>query len=165
GDEDAGTGRRNGEAAIFELGSGDPGLNRNHKHSIDVVIDRVKTGPAVQQRLVESFETALRLGDGRALAVDIDDGSEQAFSSRYACPVCSHALPDLEPRLFSFNNPAGACPECNGLGTISFMDPKRVVQFPNLSLASGAIKGWDRRNQFYFQLLQNLAAHYGFDID
>src|SRR5690606_5473928 len=107
----------------------------------------------------------LRLADGRALVVDMDSGAEQPFSSRYACPVCNHSLPDLEPRLFSFNNPAGACPECNGLGTISFMDPKRVVQFSNLSLASGAIKGWDRRNQFYFQLLQNLAAHYDFDID
>jgi len=158
--------RAEGEPAqIVELDGGGPRLNRNQKHSVDVVVDRVKVGPALQQRLVESFETALRLADGRAIVVDMESGAEQPFSSRYACPVCNHSLPDLEPRLFSFNNPAGACPECNGLGTIAFMDPKRVVQFPNLSLASGAIKGWDRRNQFYFQLLQNLAAHYDFDID
>ena len=158
--------RAEGEAPeVVELDGQVPRLARNHKHSVDVVVDRVKVSPALQQRLVESFETALRLADGRAIVVDMDSGAEQPFSSRYACPVCNHSLPDLEPRLFSFNNPAGACPECNGLGTISFMDPKRVVQFPNLSLASGAIKGWDRRNQFYFQLLQNLAAHYGFDID
>ncbi|MFA7667220.1 MAG: excinuclease ABC subunit UvrA [Burkholderiaceae bacterium] len=154
------------EVRIVELGAAEPPvLNRHHKHTVEVVVDRIKTAPSIQQRLVESFETALRLSDGRALVVDIDDGSEQSFSSRYACPVCNHALPDLEPRLFSFNNPAGACPDCNGLGSIEFMDPRRVVQFPNLSLAAGAIKGWDRRNAFYFQLLQNLAAHYGFDID
>jgi excinuclease ABC subunit A len=158
--------RAEGEAPeVVELDGQGPKLARNHKHSVDVVVDRIKVGPNLQQRVVESFETALRLADGRALVVDMDSGAEQPFSSRYACPVCNHSLPDLEPRLFSFNNPAGACPECNGLGTISFMDPKRVVQFPNLSLASGAIKGWDRRNQFYFQLLQNLAAHYDFDID
>ena len=158
--------RAEGEAPeVVELDGNGPKLARNHKHSVDVVVDRVKVGPNLQQRLVESFETALRLADGRAIVVDMGSGAEQPFSSRYACPVCNHSLPDLEPRLFSFNNPAGACPECNGLGTISFMDPKRVVQFPNLSLASGAIKGWDRRNQFYFQLLQNLAAHYDFDID
>ncbi len=154
-----------GQAQITELDGGGPALNRNQKHWIDVVVDRIKVNPSIQQRLVESFETALRLADGRAIVQDMDSGVEQPFSSRYACPVCNHSLPELEPRLFSFNNPAGACPECGGLGTIEFMDPKRVVQFPNLSLASGAIKGWDRRNQFYFQLLQNLAAHYGFDID
>jgi len=154
-----------GEGRIVELDGPGPQLNRGQKHSVDVVVDRIKVSPAVQQRLVESFETALRLSGGRAIVQQMDSGAEQPFSSRYACPVCNHSLPELEPRLFSFNNPAGACPECNGLGSIAFMDPKRVVQFPNLSLASGAIKGWDRRNQFYFQLLQNLAAHYGFDID
>ena len=154
------------EPRIVELGAGDtPKLNRNQKHSIDVVVDRVKVAPSIRQRLAESFETALRIADGRATAVDIDSGAEQLFSSRFACPVCNHSLPELEPRLFSFNNPIGACPECDGLGVVQFFDPKRVVPFPNLSLASGAIKGWDRRNQFYFQLLQNLAAFYGFDID
>jgi excinuclease ABC subunit A len=154
------------EPRIFELGAGDaPKLSRNQKHSIDVVVDRVKVAPSIRQRLAESFETALRVADGRAIAVDIDGGAEQLFSSRFACPVCNHSLPELEPRLFSFNNPIGACPECDGLGVVQFFDPRRVVPFPNLSLASGAIKGWDRRNQFYFQLLQNLAAFYGFDID
>ena len=154
-----------GEGRIVELDGPGPQLNRGQKHSVEVVVDRIKVSPAVQQRLVESFETALRLSGGRAIVQQMDSGAEQPFSSRYACPICNHSLPELEPRLFSFNNPAGACPECNGLGSIAFMDPKRVVQFPNLSLASGAIKGWDRRNQFYFQLLQNLAAHFGFGID
>ena len=154
------------EPRIFELGAGEaPKLSRHQKHSIDVVVDRVKVAPSIRQRLAESFETALRVADGRAIAVDVDSGAEQLFSSRFACPVCNHSLPELEPRLFSFNNPIGACPECDGLGVVQFFDPRRVVPFPNLSLASGAIKGWDRRNQFYFQLLQNLAAFYGFDID
>ncbi len=155
------------ESRIVELDDGGevPQLNRNQKHSIDVVVDRIKVSPAVRQRLAESFETALRIADGRAIALDLERGDVQAFSSRFACPVCSHALPELEPRLFSFNNPLGACPECDGLGSVPFFDPKRVVQFPGLSLASGAIKGWDRRNAFYFQLINDLAAYYGFDVD
>ena len=153
-----------GEPRTVEL-DGTLALERQRKHSIDVVVDRVKVAPAIRQRLAESFETALRVADGRAVVLDLDRGSEQAYSSRYACPICNHALPELEPRLFSFNNPAGACPECDGLGTVQFFDPRRVVQFPNLSLASGAIKGWDRRNQFYFDLLQSLAAFYHFDIE
>jgi excinuclease ABC subunit A len=152
-------------ARIVELDASGPALDRHHRHSIDVVIDRIKVSASIQQRLVESFETALRLGDGRAIVHDLETGSDRLFSSRFACPECNHSLPDLEPRLFSFNNPAGACPECGGLGSIDFMDPRRVVQFPGLSLASGAIRGWDRRNLFYFQLLQNLASHYGFDIE
>jgi len=118
-----------------------------------------------KQRLAESFETALRHADGRALAVEMDAGKDHLFSARFACPVCSYSLPELEPRLFSFNNPMGACPRCDGLGTISYFDPRRVAAFPDLSLASGAIKGWDRRNQFYFQMLQSLAGHYAFDIE
>ncbi|MBN9425731.1 MAG: excinuclease ABC subunit UvrA [Burkholderiales bacterium] len=154
------------EARIVELDGGEPPkLARNQKHSIDVVVDRIKVAPGARQRLAESFETALRVADGRAIVQPLDGGSEQLFSSKFACPVCNHSLPELEPRLFSFNNPVGACPECDGLGVVQVFDPKRVVQFPNLSLASGAIKGWDRRNQFYFQLLQNLAAFYDFDID
>jgi excinuclease ABC subunit A len=142
-----------------------PKLAKNKKHTIDVVVDRVKVRTEIKQRLAESFETALRHSDGRALAVEIDSGREHVFSARFACPLCSYSLPELEPRLFSFNNPMGACPRCDGLGSVSFFDPERVVAFPSLPLASGAVKGWDRRNQFYFQMLQGLSVHYGFDLE
>jgi excinuclease ABC subunit A len=142
-----------------------PKLKKNLKHTVEVVVDRLRVRSDAKQRLAESFETALRHADGRALAVEIDSGREHLFSAKFACPICSYSLPELEPRLFSFNNPMGACPRCDGLGTVSFFDPKRVVAFPELSLASGAIKGWDRRNQFYFQMLQSLAAHYAFDLE
>jgi excinuclease ABC subunit A len=142
-----------------------PKLDKNKKHTIEVVIDRLKVRPDMQQRLAESFETALRHAEGRAIAVEMDSGAEHWFSAKFACPVCAYSLPELEPRLFSFNNPMGACPKCDGLGELTFFDPKRVVAHPELSLASGAIKGWDRRNQFYFQMLQSLAAHYEFEID
>jgi excinuclease ABC subunit A len=153
-----------GEAKIYEVDSL-PKLKKNDKHTIDVVIDRLKVRPDMKQRLAESFETALRLADGRAIALEMDTAQEKLFSSKFACPICSYSLPELEPRLFSFNNPMGACPECDGLGQITFFDPKRVVAHPSLSLAAGAVKGWDRRNQFYFQMLQSLAAFYEFDID
>jgi len=142
-----------------------PRLARNLKHSVDVVIDRLRVQPEARQRLAESFETALRHADGRALAVEVDSGKEHLFSARFSCPACDYALPELEPRLFSFNNPMGACPRCDGLGTIEFFDPKRIVAHPNLSLASGAIRGWDRRNHFYYSMLQSLAGHYGFDTE
>jgi excinuclease ABC subunit A len=142
-----------------------PKLKKNDKHSIDVVVDRLKVRADMKQRLAESFETALRLADGRAIALEMDSGREHLFSSKFACPVCSYSLQELEPRLFSFNNPMGACPECDGLGQITFFDPKRVVAHPSLSLAAGAVKGWDRRNQFYFQMLQSLAAFYEFDVE
>jgi excinuclease ABC subunit A len=142
-----------------------PKLKKNTKHTVEVVVDRLKVRADAKQRLAESFETTLRHADGRALAVEMDSGKEHLFSAKFACPVCSYSLPELEPRLFSFNNPMGACPRCDGLGSISFFDPKRVAAFPDLSLASGAIKGWDRRNQFYFQMLQSLAEHYAFDIE
>ena len=142
-----------------------PKLDKNKKHSIDVVIDRIKVNPDIKQRLAESFETALRHSDGKALAVEMDTEREHLFSAKFACSLCDYSLAELEPRLFSFNNPMGACPRCDGLGAISFFDPKRVLAFPHLSLASGAVKGWDRRNQFYFQMLQSLASHYGFDLD
>jgi excinuclease ABC subunit A len=142
-----------------------PKLKKNVKHTVEVVVDRLKVRADAKQRLAESFETALRHSDGRALAIEMDSGREHLFSARFACPVCSYSLPELEPRLFSFNNPMGACPRCDGLGTVTFFDPRRVAAFPDLSLASGAIKGWDRRNQFYFQMLQCLAQHYGFDIE
>ncbi|MFT3801373.1 MAG: excinuclease ABC subunit UvrA [Burkholderiaceae bacterium] len=159
---------------VHDLVDGPPALNKNQKHSVDVVVDRIKVGPSIKQRLAESFETALRLAQGRAIVVDMDaradaqssdPPAEQVFSNRFACPICSYSLRELEPRLFSFNNPMGACPDCDGLGVVEFFDPRRVVQFPNLSLASGAIKGWDQRNPFYYQMLQSLAAHFSFDLD
>ncbi|WP_186425933.1 excinuclease ABC subunit UvrA [Cupriavidus metallidurans] len=152
------------EAKVYEVDAL-PKLKKTEKHTIEVVVDRVKVRADIKQRLAESFETALRLADGRAIAMEMDTGREHVFSSRFACPICSYSLQELEPRLFSFNNPMGACPSCDGLGQITFFDPKRVVAFPNLSLASGAIKGWDRRNQFYFQMLQSLAAFYEFDTE
>jgi len=142
-----------------------PRLVKGSRHSIDVVVDRVKVAPATRQRLAESYETALRIAHGRAVALEMDTEREHLFSNRFACPICNHALRELEPRLFSFNNPLGACPECDGLGTVQFFDPERVVHFPNLALGAGAIRGWDRRNLFYFQMLQSLAAFYDFDID
>ena len=142
-----------------------PALEKGRRHDVEVVIDRLKVRPDLRGRLAESFETALTHADGRALAVEMDSGREHLFSARFACPVCSFALAELEPRLFSFNNPAGACPKCDGLGQVDFFDPARVVAHPELSLAAGAIRGWDRRNQFYFQMLASLATHYAFDIE
>ena len=150
-----------------------PPLKKNEKHDIDVVIDRLRVRGAddpagrdqVRQRLAESFEAALRLADGRAVALEMDSGREHLFNARFACPVCSYSISELEPRLFSFNSPAGACPTCDGLGTTDVFDAERVVAFPSLSLAGGAIKGWDRRNGYYFSLIESLARHYGFDVD
>ena len=140
-----------------------PKLAKNSKHSVDVVVDRLKVRLDARQRLAESFETALTHAEGRAIALEIDSGVEHMFSARFACPQCNYALQELEPRLFSFNNPMGACPECDGLGSIQFFDPARVVAYPHLALAAGCIRGWDKRNQFYFQMLESLARHYGFD--
>ncbi|MCK0510533.1 excinuclease ABC subunit UvrA [Aromatoleum buckelii] len=142
-----------------------PALEKGRRHTVEVVIDRLKVRADQRGRIAESFETALTHADGRAIATEIDSGVEHLFSARFACPVCSYALAELEPRLFSFNNPAGACPKCDGLGQVDFFDPARVVVHPDLSLSAGAIRGWDRRNQFYFQMLASLAAHYGFDVD
>ncbi len=142
-----------------------PKLEKNIKHNIDVVIDRIKVKADIKQRLAESFETALRHGGERALALEMDSGEEHWFSAQFSCPVCDYSLPELEPRLFSFNNPVGACPTCDGLGSMNFFDPEKVVAHPELSLSAGAIKGWDKRNQFYFQMIQSLATHYGFDVD
>ena len=133
--------------------------------AIDVVVDRLRVREDARQRLAESVETCMRLGAGRVLVADLDHGGEQAFSARMACPQCDFALAELEPRLFSFNNPAGACPACGGLGVAAFFDPRRIVAFPQQSLAAGAIKGWDRRNQFYFQMLESLARHADFDVE
>ena len=142
-----------------------PVLVKNEKHDIDVVIDRLKVRPDMLQRIAESMETALRLAEGRALVLDLDTGTEHAFNAKFACPHCSFAIGELEPRLFSFNSPLGACPDCEGLGEQSFFDPARIVAFPDISLSSGAIKGWDKRNAYYFAMLESLAKHYGFDLE
>ena len=165
-----------------------PALKKNEKHDIDVVVDRIKVrapgdaqASTVQQRLAESFEAALRLAHGRAIAVEMDaddapahggtrehlreGAKEHLFNAKFACPVCNHSISELEPRLFSFNSPVGACPSCDGLGVQEFFDPARVVAFPSLSLASGAVKGWDRRNGYYFSMLESLARHYKFDVE
>ncbi len=166
-----------------------PQLKKTEKHDIDVVIDRIKVrheaaqepqvatapsigavamtapAPGLRQRLAESFEAALRLAEGRAIALEIDTGVEHSFNAKFACPQCTYSISELEPRLFSFNSPVGACPACDGLGHQDFFDPARVVAFPSLSLGSGAIKGWDRRNAHYFSLLESLAKHYKFDLD
>ena len=150
-----------------------PTLKKTEKHDIDVVVDRLKVRneadaparDALRQRLAESFEAALGLAEGRALVVEMDKGQEHLFNAKFACPICHYAISELEPRLFSFNSPMGACPTCDGIGTMEFFDPARVVAFPSLSLASGAIKGWDRRNGFYFSMLDSLAKHYKFDVE
>ncbi len=142
-----------------------PKLTKTKKHQVDVVVDRIKMNPDIKQRITESTETALKLADGKMIAVEMDTNKSHLFSAKFACPLCDYSLEELEPRIFSFNNPMGACPECDGIGNINFFDPKRVVAFPHLSLASGAIKGWDKRNQFYFQLLQSLSEHYKFDLE
>ncbi|WP_189689833.1 excinuclease ABC subunit UvrA [Pseudorhodoferax aquiterrae] len=160
-----------------------PKLKKTEKHDIDVVIDRIKVraeqdgagAGGLRQRLAESFEAALRLADGRAIALEMDavpnaDGTpgqprEHLFNAKFSCPVCGYSISELEPRLFSFNSPVGACPSCDGLGAQEFFDPARVVGFPTLSLASGAIKGWDRRNGYYFALIESLAKHYRFNAE
>jgi excinuclease ABC subunit A len=142
-----------------------PRLKKTEKHNIDVVIDRLKVRGDAKQRLAESFEAALRLADGRAIALEMDTAQEHLFNAKFACPVCSYSIAELEPRLFSFNSPVGACPACDGIGSQEFFDPTRVVAFPSLSLGSGAIKGWDRRNGYYFALLESLSKHYKFSLD
>ena len=148
-----------------------PALDRRRKHTIEAVVDRFKVRADIQSRLADSFETALKLSDGLARIAWMNDEGPRAkrddivFSARYACPVCGYSLSELEPRLFSFNNPAGACPTCDGLGVRQFFDPERVVIHPEVGLNAGAIRGWDRRNIYYYQLLTSLAQHYDFDMD
>ena len=160
--------RVNGE--LFELG-GVPELDLRKKHSIEVVVDRLKVRDDQQSRLADSFETALALTDGIASAVLMNDAQgvdkerELLFSAQFACPQCGYSLPELEPRMFSFNNPAGACGGCDGLGVKQFFDAERVVRHPELSLPAGAIRGWDKRNAYYFQMIGSLAEHYHFELD
>ena len=152
------------DGKIYEIGDLQE-LKKNEKHDVDVVIDRIKVRPEIQQRLAESIETALRLAEGRVCVQEMDSDAAQIFNAKFACPVCNFSLTELEPRLFSFNSPQGACPTCEGLGIEETFDVARVVAFPSISLASGAIKGWDRRNQSFFSMLQSLASHYEFDVD
>lgn len=144
-----------------------PTLDLHVKHTIEVVVDRFKVRSDIQQRLAESFETALELSGGIAVVASMDEGAteELIFSANFACPHCGYSMAELEPRIFSFNNPAGACPTCDGLGVQQFFDPDRVITNPELSLAGGAIRGWDRRNFYYFQMLSSLADHYKFDVE
>ncbi len=152
------------DGVIYEIDDVPP-LEKNIKHQLDVVIDRIKIHPDIKQRLTESVESGLRIANGKIIALNMDTQESQLFSAKFSCPHCDYAIPELEPRLFSFNNPMGACPECDGLGHKNFFDANRVVAFPQLSLSSGAIKGWDKRNQFYFQMLRSLADHYKFDLE
>lgn len=145
-----------------------PKLELHKKHTIEVVVDRFKVRDDMKQRLAESFETALGLSDGLAMIAPMDEGSKLEtllFSAKFACPDCGHSLSELEPRLFSFNNPAGACISCDGLGVDQFFDPDRIVINPEISLAGGAIRGWDRRSVYYFHMLKSLAKHFKFDIE
>jgi excinuclease ABC subunit A len=154
------------DGAVVELDQA-PALDVRRKHTVEAIIDRFKVRPDLGQRLAESFETALRLGSGVARVAFMDDTkrSELVFSNKFACPICNYSLSELEPRLFSFNSPIGACPSCDGLGTQEFFDPEKIVANPHLSLAGGAVRGWDRRNAYYFQLIQSLARHTDFDIE
>jgi excinuclease ABC subunit A len=145
-----------------------PALELRRKHNIEVVVDRFRVRPDLKQRLAESLETAVTLSDGLALVSPLDEAqpfTEKLFSARFSCMHCDYSLQELEPRMFSFNNPNGACPHCDGLGVSQFFDPERVVSNPQLSLAGGAVRGWDRRNAYYFQIIRSLSAHYDFDVD
>ena len=150
---------------IIELES-PPELELRKKHTIEAVVDRFKVRADLQQRLAESFETALKIADGIARVASMDDSdNETLFSSHFSCPTCGYSILELEPRMFSFNNPAGACGTCDGLGIKQFVDPERIVAHPEMSLSAGAVRGWDRRNAYYFQLMKSLAKHYDFDLD
>ncbi|GAB4189399.1 MAG: excinuclease ABC subunit UvrA [Wenzhouxiangellaceae bacterium] len=153
------------DGELCELDS-PPTLDLRRKHTIEVVVDRFRIREGLEQRLAESLETALRLGEGVAIVAPLDGrAKERLFNSRFSCSHCDYSLPELEPRMFSFNNPNGACPACDGLGVAEFFDPDRVVANPDLSLAGGAIRGWDQRNAYYFQMIQSLARHYQFDVE
>jgi excinuclease ABC subunit A len=155
------------DGVVYDLDEVPP-LELRRKHSIEVVVDRIKVREDLKQRLAESFETAIILTDGLAVISPMEADSaleEKLFSARYSCPYCDYSLQELEPRMFSFNNPNGACPECDGLGVSQFFDPERVVSSTTVSLAGGAVRGWDRRNAYYFQIVQALSKHYDFDVD
>ncbi|GAB6141440.1 excinuclease ABC subunit UvrA [Methylosoma difficile] len=152
------------DGGVYDLDEA-PKLDLKKKHTIEVIVDRFKIRPDLALRLAESFETALRIADGIAIAVSLEDDTEIMFSERYACPHCGYSLSELEPRIFSFNNPKGACSSCDGLGVRQHFDPELVIHNPDISLAAGAVRGWDKRNGYYYQLICSLAQHYGFDLD
>jgi excinuclease ABC subunit A len=155
------------DGTVYDLDDVPP-LELRRKHNIEVVVDRIRVRGDLKQRLAESFETAITLTEGLAVVSPMDEDSaldEKLFSARFSCPYCDYSLQELEPRMFSFNNPNGACPECDGLGVSQFFDPERVVSSTSVSLAGGAVRGWDRRNAYYFQIVQALAKHYDFDVD
>ncbi|HRG62273.1 MAG TPA: excinuclease ABC subunit UvrA [Burkholderiales bacterium] len=149
---------------LYNLGETPP-LDKNKKHTIEIVVDRLKIREDIKQRLTDSVETGLNHGESKIKLVNLEDNSEKWFSSKFACPECDYSIPELEPRIFSFNNPIGACPQCDGLGHITFFDPNKVITGPELSIGDGAIKGWDKRNQYTYQMLLSLAKHYKFDIE
>jgi|LauGreDrversion4_2_1035121.scaffolds.fasta_scaffold17510_3 excinuclease ABC subunit A len=149
---------------LYNLGE-TPLLDKNKKHTIEIVVDRLKVREDIKQRLTDSVETGLNHGESKIKLVNLEDNSEKWFSSKFACPECDYSIPELEPRIFSFNNPIGACPQCDGLGHITFFDPNKVITGSELSIGDGAIKGWDKRNQYTYQMLLSLAKHYKFDIE
>ncbi|RTK97589.1 MAG: excinuclease ABC subunit UvrA [Neisseriaceae bacterium] len=149
---------------IYNLGE-TPTIDKNKKHTIEIVVDRVKVKDDIKSRLTDSVETALNHGDGKLKLLNLDTSAEKWFSSKFACPECDYSIPELEPRIFSFNNPMGACQRCDGLGHITYFDANKIVNSPELSVGDGAIRGWDKRNQYTYQILQSIASHYGFDLD
>ncbi len=149
---------------IYNLGE-TPQLDKNKKHTVEIVIDRLKVREDIKARLTDSVETGLNHGDGKIKLINLEDNSEKWFSSKFACPECDYSIPELEPRIFSFNNPIGACSKCDGLGHITYFDPHKIVASPDISIADGAIKGWDKRNQYTYQMLISLAKHYKFDLE
>ena len=150
------------DGVVYDLDEA-PALDLRKQHTIEVIVDRFKIRDDIGLRLAESFETALRMADGIAIAACMDNGTELLFSERYACPHCGYSLNELEPRIFSFNNPKGACSSCDGLGVRQYFDPELIIHNPDISLAGGAIRGWDRRNAYYYQIICALAKHYNFD--
>lgn len=152
------------DGTLYNLGE-TPQLDKNKKHTIEIVVDRLKVREDIKQRLTDSVETGLNHGESKIKLVNLEDNSEKWFSSKFACPECDYSIPELEPRIFSFNNPIGACQQCDGLGHITFFDPNKIVTGPELSIGDGAIKGWDKRNQYTYQMLLSLSKHYKFDIE
>lgn len=152
------------DGEIYNLGE-TPAIDKNKKHTIEIIVDRLKVKDDIKSRLTDSVETALNHGESKLKLVNLEDNSEKWFSSKFACPECDYSIPELEPRIFSFNNPIGACNRCDGIGHITFFDPTKVVSSPELSIADGAIKGWDKRNQYTYQILQSVAEYYKFNLD